>query len=114
MALKRLFKKTLFGGGNLIEGHIADALLKKKETGRSFKDCLKESINETFQEDLPGTSHIYQAGKAKGVKEGISRQARLDEEKFRQQAQAHDEDRDKWNEQKQAYEDLLDGIENND
>ncbi|MBD5289940.1 MAG: hypothetical protein HDS26_04560 [Bacteroides sp.] len=114
MALKRLFKKTLYGGGSLIKGHIADALLKKKETGRSFRECLQESINETFQEDLPGTSHIYQAGKAKGVKEGISIQARLDEEKFRKQAQTHDQDRDKWNNQKQAYEDLLDGIENNE
>ena len=110
MALKRLFKKTLLGGGRLIEGHIADALIKKAETGKSFRECLKESINETIQEDLPGTRHIYQAGKANGIKEGISKQARIDEEKFRQQAQAHHEDREKWEKEKQGYEELLDDI----
>lgn len=82
MSLKRLFKKVGFDGGNLIEGHIADALRKKKETGRSFKECLQESINETFQVDRPGASHIYKAGKADGVKESICKQARSDEEKI--------------------------------
>ena len=44
MGTKRLFKK--FIGGGIIQGHIYDALQKKKETGKSFKDCLKQSVKE--------------------------------------------------------------------
>lgn len=33
--------------------------------------------------------------------------------KFRQQAQIHNQDLEQWNNQKQAFEDLFDGIENN-
>ena len=73
MGFKRLIKKGLLGGaGSMIEGHIFDAIQKKKETGKSFRECLSESVKETFTEDLPGTSHVYQMGKTDGRKQGTA------------------------------------------
>ena len=69
MGFKRLIKKGLLGGaGGMIEGHIFDAIQKKKETDKSFRECLSESVKETFTEDMPGTSHVYQMGKTDGRK----------------------------------------------
>ena len=82
MNTKRLFKK--FIGGGIIQGHIIDALQKKKETGKSFNDCLKQSVKETFTEDLPGTSHIYNMGKKDGRVQGIVEQTKRDERKMKQ------------------------------
>lgn len=43
MGFKRLIKKGLLGGaGSMIEGHIIDAIQKKKETGKSFRECLTQ------------------------------------------------------------------------
>lgn len=81
MGLKRLIKKVSFGGGSLIHGHICDAIEKKNRTGKAFKECLKESIKETFSEDLPGASHLYQMGKTEGKVEGTVEQAARDEKK---------------------------------
>ena len=80
MGFKRLIKKGLLGGaGGMIEGHIFDAIQKKKETGKSFRECLNESVKETFTEDMPGTSHVYQMGKNDGRKQGTEEQAKRDE-----------------------------------
>ena len=89
MGLKRIFKKKLLGGGNLINGHVADAILKQKETGKSFRECLKESIKETFTEDTPGLSHIYRQGQLDGKKTGIAEQAQKDEIKFKDLHKKH-------------------------
>lgn len=112
MALKRLLKKTLFGGGNMIQGHIFDALDKKRKTGKPFRECLRESINETIQEDMPGTSHIYRRGRSDGKVQGIAEQAQKDEEKFRAQHEAHESDRKEWQSKRKEYEELLNDIEN--
>ena len=113
MGFKRLLKKGLLGGaGSMIEGHIFDAIQKKKETGKSFRECLSESVKETFTEDFPGTSHVYQMGKTDGRKQGTVEQAKRDETKMKQMREDHERDRKRWNEEKQAYEDLLDETEN--
>ena len=113
MGFKRLLKKGLLGGaGSMIEGHIFDAIQKKKETGKSFRECLSESVKETFTEDFPGTSHVYQMGKTDGRKQGTVEQAKRDETKMKQMREDHERDRKRWNEEKQAYENLLDETEN--
>ena len=97
MGLKRLIKKGfLGGGGSIIEGHIFDAIQKKKKTGKSFKECLEESVKETFTEDLPGTSHIYQKGKKDGRVQGTTEQASRDEKKIQELHKQHERDREKW------------------
>ena len=45
-------------------------------------------------------------------KEGTAEQAARDEKKFNDMHQQHENDRKRWNEEKQAYEDLLDEAEN--
>lgn len=98
MGLKRLLKKTLIGGGSLIEGHIFDALEKKKKTGKTFRECLEESVKETFSEDLPGTSHLYQMGKKDGKMQGSIEQAERDEKGMDQIREEHEKDRLRWKE----------------
>ena len=84
MGLKRLLKKGILGGaGEMIEVHIFDALQKKKETGKSFRECLFESVKETVTEDMPGTSHVYQIGKTDGRKQGTIEQSERDEKKMK-------------------------------
>ena len=51
-------------------------------------------------------------GHIKGKKEGTSEQAARDENKFKNMNQQHENDRKQWNEEKQAYEDLLNETEN--
>lgn len=51
-------------------------------------------------------------GHSKGKKEGTAEQAARDEKKFNDMHQQHENDRKRWNEEKQAYEDLLDEAEN--
>ena len=97
MGLKRLIRKGLLGGGgSLIEGYIRDAVKKKKESGRPFRDCLEESLKETVPEDLPGTSHIYQMGEKDGRARGTVEQADRDEEKIQEIKDAHERDRAEW------------------
>lgn len=51
-------------------------------------------------------------GHTKGKKEGTAEQAARDEKKFKDMHQQHEKDRKRWNEEKYAYEDLLDEKEN--
>lgn len=51
-------------------------------------------------------------GHSKGKKEGTAEQAARDDKKFNDMHQQHENDRKRWNEEKQAYEDLLDDVEN--
>lgn len=50
-------------------------------------------------------------GHSKGKKEGTTEQAARDEKKIKEMHQQHENDRKRWNEEKQAYEDLLDETE---
>lgn len=51
-------------------------------------------------------------GHSKGKKEGTAEQAARDEKKIKEMHQQHESDRKYWNEEKQAYEELLDETEN--
>jgi transcriptional regulator of heat shock response len=114
MGFKRLIKKELLGGaGCMIEGHIRDAIQKKKETGKSFRECLSESVKETFTEDLPGTSHVYQKGKTNGRKQVTAEQAKRDETKIRQMCEDHERDRQEWKKIDKEKDELLEEMENN-
>lgn len=113
MKPKRLLKKTLLGG-NIITGHIYDALEKKKKTGKNFRECLGESVKETFAEDLPGTSHLYQMGKNDGKVEGTIEQAERDEKKMQQMHEKHAKDRKRWEEIDNEKDALLEEMSKND
>lgn len=110
MGLKRLIKKVSFGGGSLIHGHIYDAIEKKNRTGKAFKECLKESIKETFSEDLPGASHLYQMGKTEGKVEGTVEQAARDEKKMQDLHDKHESDRKKWHEIDNKKDELINNL----
>lgn len=85
-------------------------------------NALKEAVVEHFTKH--GTKYIfgggavvtggagYAVGHLKGKKEGTSEQAARDENKFKDMHQQHENDRKQWNEEKQAYEDLLNETEN--
>ena len=111
MGFKRLLKKGFLGGGGaIIEGHIFDAIQKKKETGRPFKECLEESIKETFTEDLPGTSHVYQMGKKDGQVQGTEEQAARDEKKMQELHDQHEHDREEWQKIDKEKDKLIDEL----
>lgn len=101
------------GAGGMIEGHIIDAIQKKKETGKSFRECLSESVKETITEDMPGTSHIYQMGKTDGRKQGTVEQAHRDEKKMRKMQKDHERDRQEWEKIDKEKDDLIDEMGKN-
>lgn len=111
MGFKRFIDKVLINGP--IFGHIKDAIKKKNETGKSFNECLSESVKETFTEDMPGTSHVYQMGKTDGRKQGTVEQAKRDEKKMRQMRKDHERDRQKWERIDKEKDELLDEMEKN-
>ena len=113
MGFKRLIKKGLLGGGSMIEGHIFDAIQKKIETGKSFRECLSESVKETFTEDMPGTSHVYQMGKTDGRRQGTIEQAKRDEKKMQKMQEDHERDRQGWERIDKEKDELLDEKEKN-
>ena len=113
MGFKRLIKKGMLGGGNMITGHILDAIQKKKETGKSFRECLNESVKETFTEDMPGTSHVYQMGKNDGRKQGTVEQAKRDEKKMQKMQEDHELDRQEWKRIDKEKDELIDKMEKN-
>ena len=89
-------------------------------------NALRKTIVEHFTKH--GTKYMFGGGVAvtggaayavgeavghiKGKKEGTSEQAARDENKFKNMNQQHENDRKQWNEEKQAYEDLLNETEN--
>ncbi len=114
MGLKRLLKKGILGGaGEMIEVHIFDALQKKKETGKSFRECLFESVKETVTEDMPGTSHVYQIGKTDGRKQGTIEQSERDEKKMKKMREDHERNRQEWKRIDKEKDDFIDEMERN-
>lgn len=113
MGIKRLLLKKGIIGGGLIQGHIVDALQKKEETGKSFKDCLMQSVKETFTEDLPGTRHIYDNGREVGRSQGAVEQAKRDERIIKQMHEKHENESKHWQEIDHKKDELLDEKEKN-
>ena len=112
MGFKNFLKKTDYCIGGPIIGHIADAMEKQKQTGKSFKDCLFESVRETITEDMPGTSHIYKMGRKDGRVQGTTEQAKRDEKKIRDIHRKHEQDRERWRKTDMEREKLIDDIIN--
>lgn len=111
MGLKNLLKKgILCGPVGMIEGHIIDALKKKKKTLKSFRDCLEESVKETITEDIPGTSHVYQMGRKDGRAQGTFEQAHRDEQKFKALHKQHEQDRREWKATDKKKDALIDDL----
>lgn len=110
MGIKRLIKKEMLGGGDLLRGHIFDAIKKKAETGKSFQECLSESIKETVTEDMPGLSHVYQMGKTDGRKQGSVEQAKIYEEKMNRMEDRHERDREQWKEIDKEKDKIIDEL----
>lgn len=112
MGFKRLIKKGLLGGVvGMIEGHIFDAIQKKVKTGKSFRECLSESVKETITEDMPETNYIYQMGKTDGKKQGTVEQAKRDEKKMQKMQTDHERDRQEWKKIDKEKDELIDEME---
>ncbi len=110
MGFTRLLGKLIMGGGNPVTGHVQDALIKKFKTGKPFIECLKESVNETITEDMPGTSHVYQKGKKDGRVQGTVEQANRDKKKFEDLREKHDKDRGEWQKIDREKDKLIDEL----
>ena len=93
-----------------IEGHIIDALKKKKATGKPFRECLKESVKETITEDLPGTSHVYQMGEKDGRVKGTVEQAQRDKKKIQELVRNHENERAEWKEIDKSKDVIIDDL----
>ncbi|HAT4244898.1 TPA: hypothetical protein I9059_000025 [Clostridium perfringens] len=63
MGFKRFLKKSL------IPGYELKSIVENVVTF-GVVDGLKEEFKETYLEDMPGISHVYNAGKYDGKKEG--------------------------------------------
>lgn len=112
MGYKRLFKKLILYRDPL-SGHLQDAREKQKKTGKPLSDCLKESVKETFTEDLPGTSHIYQMGQSDGRRKGTAEQAKRDAKKMQKMREDHERDRQEWEKIDKEKDEMLDEMERN-
>ena len=112
MSLKRLLKKTgSFSVPGIVAGHLYDAAKKQKDSGKSYGDCLKQSIKETVCEDMPGTSHIYRTGHKDGKVEGTIEQAQRDKRKMEAMNEAHEADRRRWEKIDKEKDELLNEAE---
>lgn len=59
-----------------------------------------------------GGAVAYAVGHSKGKKEGTAEEAARNKKKTNDMHQKHENDRKRWNEEKQAYEDLFNEVEN--
>ena len=74
---------------------------------------MEESVKETFTEDLPETSHVYQMGKTDGRKQGTVEQAKRDEKKIQKMREDHERDRQEWERIDKERDELLDEMGKN-
>ena len=92
MVLIRLAKKIFSCGGNLVKGHIYDAIEKKARTGKPFRECLEESLKKALAEDIHGSSHIYQNDKKNGKVKGTDEEIAKDKRKMSAMLNKHQKD----------------------
>ncbi|MFE9080920.1 hypothetical protein [Bacillus mobilis] len=81
MGFKRFMKK------NLIPFYNTRDMIDKVQT-YGFVDGIKEKMREDFLEDTPISSHIYNAGKHEGKKDGYKKASIEYEKKLLAQANA--------------------------
>lgn len=105
MGYKRLLKKSLIPGYRLkciVENVAIYGLVKG----------IKEELRETYLEDLPITSHIYNAGKHEGKKDGYVQASNEYESKFIEQANEFLNKTKDIRNQTDEYEKLLNDYDN--
>ncbi|PFM38952.1 hypothetical protein [Bacillus cereus] len=105
MGFKRFMKK------NLIPFYNTRDMIDKVQT-YGFVDGIKEKMREDFLEDTPISSHIYNAGKHEGKKDGYKKASIEYEKKLLAQANAFLNQKEIFESQKQEYEQLLQEYEN--
>lgn len=104
MGFKRLLKKSL------IPGYALKSLVENVATFGVF-DGLKEEFKETYLEDMPGTSHIYNAGKHEGEKDGYVQASYEYEKKLLKQGEEFLKQTKLFEGDKARYEKLIDDYE---
>lgn len=104
MGFKRFLKKALIPGY-----YEFDIIQKVRENG--VLDGIKEKMKEDYLEDTPVVSHIYNAGKYEGKKEGYAKASYVYEEKLLKQAEEFLNQKNEFANQKQEYEKLINEYE---
>ncbi|MGG0741306.1 hypothetical protein [Niallia taxi] len=105
MGFKRFMKK------GIVPFYNARDMIDKVQT-HGFVDGIKEKIREDFLEDAPIISHIYNAGKHEGKKDGYRMASTVYEKKMFAQANSFLKQKEIFESQKKEYEQLLQDYEN--
>lgn len=105
MGFKRFMKKKIVPFYN-----VRDMIDKVQTHG--LVNGIKEKMREDYLEDAPIISHIYNAGKHEGKKDGYIMASTEYEKKMFTQANAFLKQKEIFESQKQEYEQLLQEYEN--
>ncbi|MCC3865652.1 hypothetical protein K0040_15420 [Terrisporobacter petrolearius] len=104
MGVKRFLKKSL------IPGYGLKSIVENVATF-GVVEGLKEEFKETYLEDMPGVSHVYNAGKHEGKKEGYVQASYEYEKKLLKQAEEFINQQNAFNQQRDEYEQLINEYE---
>ncbi|MDK0537459.1 hypothetical protein QTH16_05130 [Clostridium perfringens] len=104
MGFKRFLKKSL------IPGYELKSIVENVVTF-GVVDGLKEEFKETYLEDMPGISHVYNAGKYDGKKEGYEKASNEYEKKLIKQADEFLKQENVFEIDRARYEQLIDDYE---
>ncbi|MGV1065398.1 hypothetical protein [Clostridium perfringens] len=104
MGFKRFLKKSL------IPGYELKSIVENVVTF-GVVDGLKEEFKETYLEDMPGISHVYNAGKYDGKKEGYEKASNEYEKKLIKQADEFLKQEKVFEIDRARYEQLIDEYE---
>lgn len=103
MSFSRFLKMALIPGYNLFD-------ITKKILERGFTGGIKEKLQEEM-EDIPVISHVYNAGKYQGKKDGYNEASHVYEDKLLKQAEVFLAQTKDFESQKQDFEQLIDDYE---
>ncbi|MFR1316697.1 MAG: hypothetical protein ACLSBN_13575 [Clostridium perfringens] len=104
MGFKRFLKKSL------IPGYELKSIVENVVTF-GVVDGLKEEFKETYLEDMPGISRVYNAGKYDGKKEGYEKASNEYEKKLIKQADEFLKQEKVFEIDRARYEQLIDDYE---
>ncbi|MDK0783973.1 hypothetical protein P3F01_06160 [Clostridium perfringens] len=104
MGFRRFLKKSL------IPGYELKSIVENVVTF-GVVDGLKEEFKETYLEDMPGISHVYNAGKYDGKKEGYEKASNEYEKKLIKQADEFLKQEKVFEIDRARYEQLIDDYE---
>ncbi|HHD2751338.1 TPA: hypothetical protein ACOTG0_000077 [Clostridium perfringens] len=104
MGFKRFLKKSL------IPGYELKSIVENVVTF-GVVDGLKEEFKETYLEDMPGISHVYNVGKYDGKKDGYEKASNEYEKKLIKQADEFLKQEKAFEIDRARYEELIDDYE---